>query len=169
MCTFNKRSVGRLSAFWERGSPDLPSCGLLRGSAVAQYDLSSSTQVQDPREGPSLAGRTTQGFLRGSLARKAWEEAERSRQGVPREVPMMHAMTIKTRRAPCGRQPAQCPRSLFGAKGETAGAEYRGIKQRFPYWCNETKTSRTTRRRSPWSPGGVTTRAFCRRRPLLSG
>ena len=40
----------------------------------------------------------------------------------------------------------------FGAKEVSAGAEYRGIKQRFPYRCNETKTSRTARRRSSWSP-----------------
>ena len=49
--------------------------------AVAQYGLSTSTQVQDPHEGPSLAGWTTQGFLRGGLTRQAREEAERSRQG----------------------------------------------------------------------------------------
>ena len=46
----------------------------------------------------------------------------------------------------------QCPCFLFGAKGASAGAEYQGIKQMFPYWCNETKTSTTAGRRSPWSP-----------------
>ena len=56
--------------------------------------------TQDHREGPSLAGKTTQGLLRSGLTRQAREEAERSRQGVPREVLMMQAMTIKTRRAP---------------------------------------------------------------------
>ena len=61
-------------------------------------------------------------------------------------------MTIETRRALGGRQRAQCPCSLFGAKKASAGAEYRGVKQRFPNQCNETKTSRTARRRSPWSP-----------------
>ena len=48
---------------------------------------------------------------------------------------------------------AQCPCFLFGAKGANAGAEYQDVKQRFPYQCNETKTSRMARRRSPWSPG----------------
>ena len=80
-------------------------CGMAQ--AVAQYDPSSSTQVKDPREGPSLAGRTTQGFLRGGLIRQAREEAERSRQGVPREVLMTQAMTIKTRRV------LACAVSLF--------------------------------------------------------
>ena len=64
-----------------RGSPDLPACGLQRGSVVAQYGPSSSPQVQDPREGPNLVGRMTQGLLKSGLARQAREEAERSRQG----------------------------------------------------------------------------------------
>ena len=41
-------------------------------------------QTQHPREGPSLAGRTTQDFFRNGLARQAHEEAERSRQGTSR-------------------------------------------------------------------------------------
>ena len=80
-------------------------CGVAQG--VAQYGPSTSTQAQDPREGPSLAGRTTQGFLRGGLVRRACEEAERSRQGVPREVLVTQAMTTKARRAPA------CIESLF--------------------------------------------------------
>ena len=75
---------GLLSAFWERGSPDLPTCGLRCGSKEAQHSPSSSTQAQDPREGPSLAGRTTQNFLRHGLIRLAREEAERSRRGTSR-------------------------------------------------------------------------------------
>ena len=47
----------------------------------AQHGPSSSTQAQDPREGPSLAGRTTRRFLRHGLIRLAHEEAERSRRG----------------------------------------------------------------------------------------
>ena len=47
---------------------------------------------------------------------------------------------------------AQCPCFLFGAKEASVGEESRGIRQRFPYRCNETKTSKTTGRRSPWSP-----------------
>ena len=58
----------------------------------------------------------------------------------------------KTRWALGGRQPAQCPRFLFGAKGASVGAEYRGIKQRVPFRCSETKTSSAAGGRSPWSP-----------------
>ena len=73
-----------MSALWEQGSPDLPACGLRRGSKGPQHGPSSSTQAQDPREGPSLAGRTTRSFLRHGLIRLAHEEAERSRRGTSR-------------------------------------------------------------------------------------
>ena len=41
-------------------------------------------KAQDPREGPSLAWLTMQGFLRYGLARQTREEAARSRQGTSR-------------------------------------------------------------------------------------
>ena len=68
--------------------------------------MSSALRGLAPRKGPSLARRTMQDLLRGGLTRQAREEAERSRRGVPHEVPMTQAMTIKTRREPGGRQPA---------------------------------------------------------------
>ena len=40
---------------------------------AAQYDPSSPTNAQDPREGPSLARRTTQDLLRSSVTRPAHE------------------------------------------------------------------------------------------------
>ena len=139
-------------------------CGLAQ--AMAQYYPSSSTQAQDPHKGPSLAGRATQGFLRGGLTRQAREEVERSRQGVPREVLMTQAMTIETRRAPAS------------------------VVSSFPLWCKGGKRRRGVPRhqakvpisvqRDPRPAGqqdgghrgaqdGVTTRPFRRRRPLLSG
>src|SRR3954466_13244716 len=65
---------------------------------------------------------------------------------------------------PGGRPPAQRLPFLFGAKGASAGER---IKQRHPFRCNETKTSPTVGRRSPWSPGRHHHRAFGRRRPTL--
>ena len=47
---------------------------------------------------------------------------------------------IDTRRAPGGRQRTQHPCFLFGAKGESAAAEYRGIRHRLPFRGNKTKT-----------------------------
>ena len=87
--------------------------------------------ARPPRERPHQAG------SRG---------AESSRQGKPREV------SIKIRHTPGGRQRAQCPCFLFGAKEASAGEEFQGVKQRFPHRCNGTKTSRTAGRSSPWSP-----------------
>ena len=54
-------------------------CGVAQKGA--QHGPSSSTQTQDPREGPSLAKRTTRSFLRHGLVRLARKEAERSRRG----------------------------------------------------------------------------------------
>ena len=97
---------GLLSAFWERGSPDLPACGLRCGSKEAQHNPSSSTQAQDPREGPSLAGRTTRGFLRHGLIRWAREEAESSRRGTSRGA-------HDTSHDDQGRQAGASPRSVL--------------------------------------------------------
>ena len=47
---------------------------------------------------------------------------------------------IDTRREPGGRQRAQCPCLLIGAKGASAAAEYLGIMKRLPFRCNKTKT-----------------------------
>ena len=95
----------------------------------------------------------------GWLARR-----RRDQGGVPHEVPVTQAMTTEARRVPGGRRPAQSPCFLFGAKGASAGE---GIKQRQPFWCNKTKTSRTAGWRSSWSPSWCHTRAFGRRGPTL--
>ena len=121
-------------------------CGVAQ--VGAQRGPSSSAKAQDPRQGPSLAGRKTRSFLRHGLFRLA-HERRRDQGGVPHEVPVTQAMTTEgARRVPARR----CPPSLFGARGASAAAEYRGIRQRLPFRCNETKTRRTTRWRSPWSP-----------------
>ena len=76
-------------------------------------------------------------------------------------------MTIENRRALGGSQRTQCPCFLFGAKEASAGEEYRGIRQRFPDRCNETKTSRRQDGGHHGAQDGVITRAFGRRRPPL--
>src|SRR3954464_14092734 len=103
-------------------------------------------KTQDPREGPSLAGRMTRSFLRHGLIRLAHEEAERSRRGTSRGA-------RDASHDDQGRQAGASPRSvlpfLFGAKGASAGGS---IKQRHPFRCYETKTSSATRKKSLWSP-----------------
>ena len=134
-----------MSAFWERGSPDLPACGLRHGSRgpsaahLHQHKLKTLTRGQASRDGRHGASSGTASS--GWLAR-----GRRDQGGVPHEVPVTQAMTTKgARRAPA----TQCPPFLFGAKGASAGES---IKETHPFWCNETKTRRTTRWRSPWSP-----------------
>ena len=109
---------------------------------AAWYDPSSPESTQDPREGPSLTGRTTRSFLRHGLIRLAHEEAESSRRGTSRGA---HDASHDDQ----GRQPAQCPSFLFGARRASAG---KSIKQRHPFRCNKTETSPTAGRRSSWSP-----------------
>src|SRR3954468_22408685 len=90
-------------------------------------------KIQDPREGPSLAGRTTRCFLRRGLVRLAHEEAERSRR-VPREVPMTQAMTTKGAR----QVPARAVSSLSSlvqrgqaqARGSSKGIHFGATRPR---------------------------------------
>ena len=135
-----------LSASWERGSPNLPACSPRRGSTSGPVRPIFTSKHSRPSRGgrhKTSSGQPHRASLRG---------AERSRQGTPREVSVTQAMTTGARRAPSGRQRAQCPCFLFGAKEASADEESRGITQRFPYWCNKTNTSRTAGRRSSRSP-----------------
>ena len=121
-------------------------CGVAqRGPSMAHLH---QPKTQDPHEGPSLTGRTMQGFLRDGLARQAHEEAERSRQGTSRGA---------------------CDASHDG-RGRQAGASLRSVLlsslvQRGQAQPRSTEASGkgcrfgatrprpwTARRRSPWSP-----------------
>ena len=157
---------GLLSAFWERGSLDLPACGLRCGSKGGPARPSSPTQTQDPREGPSLAGRTTRSFLRCGLVRLAHEEAERSRRGTSRGA-------RDASHDDQGRQAGASPRSVL-----LSSLVQRGQAQP---WSTEASCKGCYIGATRPRPGGrqdgghrgaqdgVTTRALCRRRLLLSG
>ena len=93
--------------------------GMAQG--VAQYDPSSSTHAQDPREGPSLAGRTTGGFLGHGLVRLAHEEAESSRRGTSRGA----------------HDASHDDQGQAGARRAPTGAE-----SLFPLWCKGGKRRR---------------------------
>ena len=138
-----------LSAFWERGSPDLPAYGLRRGSSGGPARPPPISSSPRPSQGAKPRGaddrRLPQGRPRQASSRGGGEIKAR----VPHKVPMTQAVTIKTRRAPGGRRPAQSPCFPFRAKRASAG---KCIKQRQPFRCNKTKTSRTTERRASWSP-----------------
>ena len=100
-------------------------CGVAQKGA--QHGPSSSTQTQDPREGPSLTGRTTRSFLRHGLIRLAREEAERSRRGTSR-----------------GARDA----SHDDQRGQ-AGAS-RAVSS-FPLWCKGSKRRREHQAKAPVS------------------
>ena len=140
---------GLLSAFWERGSPDLPACGLRRGSSGGPawpIFISSSSR---PSRGAKPRGADDRKLPQRQPHQAGSRGGGEIKAGVPREEPVMHSMTFETRRAPGGRRLAHCPCFPFGAKGAST---CQGIGQRLPFRCNETKTSRAAGRRSSWSP-----------------
>ena len=157
---------GLLSAFWEWGSPDLPAYGLRHGSKGVQHGPSSSTQTQDPREGPSLAGRMTRSFLRHGLIRLAREEAERSRRGISRGA-------RDASHDDSGRQAGASPRGvLLSSLVQRGQAQPRSTEASGKGCHFDATRPRPGGLRDGGHHGaqdGVITRALHRRRLLLSG
>ena len=150
-----------MSAFWERGSPDLPACGLRRGSKGAQRGPSSPTQTQDPREGPSLAGRTMRSFLMHGLVRLAHEEAESSRRGTSRGA---HDASHDDQ----GRQAGASPRSvLLSSLVQREQAQARASSKGIHFGAPRPRPSQRQDGSHRGAQAGVTTRAFDRRGPTL--
>ena len=92
---------GILSAFWEWGSPDLPACGLRRGSKGGP----STAHLHQHKPKTLARGQASRGGRRGAssgVASSGWLTRRRRDQGgVPHEVPVTQAMTTGgARRAP---------------------------------------------------------------------
>ena len=111
---------GLLSAFWERGSLDLPACGLRRGSKGGParpifFNTRLKTLVRGQASRGGRHGASSGTASSGWLARR-----RRDQGGVPHEVPMMQAMTTEARRVPA------CAESLFPlwCKGGKRRQEY---------------------------------------------
>ena len=140
----------QLLAFWERGSPDLPACGLRRGSKGAQHGPSSSTQAQDPREGPSLAGLTTGSFLRRTSrgARDASHDDQRRQAGASLRSVLLSSLVQREQA-----QPRSTEASGKGCHFDATRPRPGGLQDGGHCGAQD----------------GVTTRALCRRRLLLSG
>ena len=98
--------------------------------SAAWYGPASASTTQDPREGPSLARRTTPRPPRGS-ASLGW---------LPRGREFYGRCTSRGLARPGGRQAGAngriAPVSSLVQGRQAAGAESRGISQRFPFWCN---------------------------------
>ena len=127
----------------------MPACGLQHGLGGGPTRLIFISPSSRPSRGAEPRG------MDDRKLPQEWPHQSGLRGGgeinarVPREDPMMEAMTIKARRAPGRRRPTQGPCFPFGAKGASTG---QGIRQRLPFRCNNTKTSRAAGWRSPWSP-----------------
>ena len=65
---------GLLSAFWERGSPDLPACGPRRGSSNGLVRPIFTSKHSRPSRGAKPCEAGNKDLLRGSLTRLAREE-----------------------------------------------------------------------------------------------
>ena len=109
---------------------------------TAWYGPSSTATTQDPREADDTKTSSGAASL-GWLPRSGDIKARGTLRG---------SCDISHNNKGQAGASVQCPCFLFGAKEASAGEESRGIRQRFPYRCNKTKTSRAAGRRSPWSP-----------------
>ena len=119
---------GLLSAFWERGSPDLPACGLRRGSkggptAAHLHQHKPKTLVRGQASRDGRRGASSGTASSGWLTRR-----RRDQGGVPHEVPVTQAMTTKGAR----RAPARAVSS-------------------FPLWCKGSKRRREHQAKAPVS------------------
>ena len=134
-------------------------CGVAQGAA--QHDPSSSARAQDPREGPSLAGRTTRSFLRRGLIRLAREEAERSRRGTSRGA---HDAIHDNQ----GRQAGASPRSvLLSSLVQREQAQARASSKGIHFGAIRPRPAERQDGGHRGAQAGVTTRAFGRRGPTL--
>ena len=155
-----------MSAFWGRGSPDLPACGLRRGSKGAPHGPYSPTQTQGPREGPSLAGRMTRSFLRHGLVRLAHEEAERSRWGTSRGA---RDASHDDRRRQAGASPRSVLLSSLVQREQAQPQSTEASGKGCHFGATRPRPGGLQDGGHYGAQDGVTTRALCRRRLLLSG
>ena len=132
----------------------------------AQRGPSSSTQTQDPREGPSLVGRTTRSFLRHGLIRLAHEEAERSRRGTSRGA---HDASHDDRARQAGASPRSVLPSSLVQRGPAQPRSTQASGKGFHFGAMRPRPKGLLDGGHRGAQDGVITRALRRRRLLLSG
>ena len=93
--------------FWERGSPDLPACGLWRGSGGGPARPIFINSSSRPSQGAKPRGADDRKLPQRQPLQEGSRGGGEIKAAVPREEPMTQAMTIETRRAPA------CAVSLF--------------------------------------------------------
>ena len=142
----------------------MPTCGVAR--VGSQRSPASSAQAQDPREGPSLAGRTTGRFLRSSLPRQAHEEAERSRRGTSRGA---RDASHDDQRRQAGASPRSVLPSSLVQRGQAQPRSTEASGKGCHFGATRPRPGGLQDGGHCGAQDGVTTRALCRRRLLLSG
>ena len=155
-----------MSAFWERGSPDLPACGPRRGCAsrpvwpiFISKALKTLARGQASRGGrrKTSSGEAPLGGLTRSRDIKAGQTSRGSRDVSHDDRDQAGASVrsvLVSSLVPRGQ--AQARSTEASSKGFHIGATRPGPEGRQDGGHHGAQ-------------GGVTTRAFCRRRPLLSG
>ena len=127
----------------------MSACSLRRGSRSGPVRPTFISSSSRPSRGAKPRGADDRKLPQRQPHQAGSRGGGEIKAGVPREVPVTQAMTIEARRAPGERRPKQCPCFPFGAKGASTG---QGLRQRLPFRCNKTKTTRAARWSSPWSP-----------------
>ena len=149
-----------------KGGPQtcLPAAwGVAQGAA--QHGPSSSARAQDPHEGPSLAGWTTGSFLKSDLIRQAREEVERSWRGTSRGA--QDASHDDQDQA--GASLHNVLVSSLVQRGQAQARSTEASSKGFHISATRPRPAGRQDGGHHGAQGGVTTRAFGRRRPLLSG
>ena len=155
-----------LSAFREWGSPDLPACGLRRGSKGGPARPIFTNTDPRPSRGAKPCGGTTRSFLRHGLIRLAREEAERSRRGTSRGA--RDASHDDQRRQADARPRSVLLSSLVQREqAQLQSTEASGKGCHFGATRPRPRGLQDGGHRG--AQDGVTTRALCRPRLLLSG
>src|SRR3954468_4933385 len=117
-----------MSAFWERGSPDLPACGLRRGSKGGPArPIFINTRPKTLARGQASRGGRREASS-GTASSGGLTRRQRDQGGVPHEVPMTQAVTTRGAR----RAPARAVSS-------------------FPLWCKGSKRRQGYQAKAPIS------------------
>ena len=149
-----------MSAFWEWGYPDLPTCGPGHGPP-RQPNTAWRDSTQDKALARTLASQGRQHIgQQGMGLLKPPPKQRRSRcRTRPQESKMTQGRTGRRQRAKRCSFP-------FGAKGAGTYTGSQSIPQRFPFWCNKTMTMGPAGWMSSPSPPLHHAQKLCRRRPL---
>src|SRR4051812_29407195 len=100
-------TVRKMSAFWERGCPDLPACGLRHGSSGGPARPIFISPSSRPSRGAKPRGADDRKLPQERLQQAGSRGGGEINARVPPEDPVTQAMRIKASRAPA------CVASLF--------------------------------------------------------